>query len=222
MSHVLGAAVPDTSSWLETLAGPKLTWSRALLASPIIVQGTSYVDNPIRRLLSPRRGQKVVVSPTSITVYGATRSYGPQNDGFKAVDIVYSPSSGLIDVTIFEERQNVSVPLSLHFQYKPSMGFMPIHEIAEGRNTRIKQFYWKLWYGDNELLPEIDIKDTFTGPEITIEASDVETFCGVVGNQGENFKTARNSDAKAPMDFAIVTGWQVCILCAHNILDSVD
>jgi fatty acid synthase subunit alpha len=168
-----------------------------------------YFDNPIRRLLAPRRGQKVVVSPTSITVYGAARSYGPHKDSFKALEITYTSSSGLIDVTISEERRGVSVPLPLHFQYKLSMGSIPIHEIAKGRNDRIKQFYWKLWYGDEEVLPEIDIRDKFTGPEVTIEASAVETFCAVVGNQGESFKTARNTEVKAPMDFAIVTGWEV-------------
>ena len=76
-------------------------------------------------------------------------------------------------MTIFEERRGVSVPLSLYFQYKPSMSSIPIHEIARGRNYRIKQFYWKLWYGDEEVLPEIDIRDKFTGPEVTIEASAV-------------------------------------------------
>ena len=181
------------------------------MTSPTIIQGTSYIDNPIRRLLFPRRGQKAIVSLTSITVYGVARSYGPHKNGFKAVEIIYTPTSGLIDVTIFEERREVSVPLLLHFQYKPSMGSIPIHEIAEDRNNRIKQFYWKLWYGDNEVLPDIDIREKFTGPEITIEANDVETFCAVVGNQGESFKTVRNSDVKAPMDFAIVTGWQVSI-----------
>ena len=74
------------------------------------------------------------------------------------------------------------------------MGSIPIHEIAMGCNDRIKQFYWKLWYGDEEVLPEIDIRDK---------------FCAVVGNQGESFETARNTEVKAPMDFSIVTGWQV-------------
>jgi fatty acid synthase subunit alpha len=212
VTYTLGDNLPDVSPWLETLAGPDLNWLRALLTSVTIVQGTSYINNPIRRLLVPRRGQKVVVSPTSLNVYGAARSHGPHKDGFKAVDILYSSSSGRIDITIFEERRNVSVPLSLHFEYKPSMGSVPIHEIAEGRNHRIKQFYWKLWYGDDEVLPEIDIKSTFTGPEITIEASTVEMFCAVVGNQGESFKTIRNFEVKAPMDFAIVTGWQVSFL----------
>jgi len=75
---------------------------------------------------------------------------------------------------------------------------------------RIKEFYWKLWYGDSSVMPTLDIRDTFTGPDITIDAASVERFCGVVGNQGEFFKTVRNAEVKAPMDFAIVTGWQVC------------
>ena len=182
------------------------------MTSITIVQGTSYINNPIQRLLTPRRGQKVVVSPTSVIVYGAARSFGPHKEAFKAVEILYTSFSGLIDITIFEERRGVSVPLSLHFEFKPSMGSTPIHEIAEGRNERIKQFYWKLWYGDNEVLPKIDIREKFTGPEVTIEADAVETFCAVVGNQGECFKTARSSDVKAPMDFAIVAGWQVNVL----------
>ncbi|KAH9936444.1 uncharacterized protein B0H18DRAFT_1113844 [Fomitopsis serialis] len=40
------------------------------------------------------------------------------------------------------------------------------------------------------------------------EANDVEVFCAVVGNEGEAFKTARTDRNEAPMDFAIVTGWQ--------------
>jgi fatty acid synthase subunit alpha, fungi type len=136
------------------------------------------------------------VSPTSVI-------------DFKVVGILYTPSSGHINITIFEERRGVSVPLLLHFEYKPSMGSAPIHEIADGRNERIKQFYWNLWYGDDEVLPTIDIRDKYTGPEVIIEAEAVETFCAVVGNQSESFKAVRRSDATAPMDFAIVTGWQV-------------
>jgi fatty acid synthase subunit beta len=89
------------------------------------------------------------------------------------------------------------------------MASTPIHEITEGRNTRVKQFYWKLWFGDDQELPDIDVHETFTGPEITIEAETIERFCAVIGNDDGSFKSARNSNVKAPMDFAIVTGWQV-------------
>ncbi|KAF7311699.1 Fatty acid synthase subunit alpha [Mycena indigotica] len=89
------------------------------------VQGTSYIDNPIKRLLAPRTGQKIVVcyengAPVSVPLYA--RSYGEHKELFKAVEIKYSPTTKLIDITIFEDRRDVSVPLSLQFEYKPSMG----------------------------------------------------------------------------------------------------
>ncbi|KAL4066936.1 hypothetical protein J3A83DRAFT_4165578 [Scleroderma citrinum] len=213
ITYKIGSVLPDVSEWLEALAGSELNWLRALLASPTIVQGRAYIDNPLRRALRPRNGQRVVIeleddSPVSLTIYGAARSFGPHNPDFKAVEIKYSASSQLIDVTLSEDRRNVSVPLFLQFKYVPSMGSTPIHEVSEGRNHRIKEFYWKLWFGDDEPLSEIDVRETFIGPEVTISGQDVETFCGVIGNQNEAYKLARTSVVKAPMDFAIVTGWQ--------------
>lgn len=216
----ISSQLPDTSEWLETLAGQELTWLRALIASKTIVQGTSYVDNPLRRMLAPRRGQKFVVklsgSRPSVTVYGAARSYGEHLPSFKALEIIFNPNTGSINITIFEERGGSSIPLALQFRYQPKQGFAPIHEVSTDRNSRIKQFYWKLWYGDDEILPEIDIRDKFVGPEITISAEDIERFCAVVGNSDESFKAARNGQVQAPMDFAIVTGWQVRLYLAFG------
>ncbi|KAH7913599.1 hypothetical protein BJ138DRAFT_606981 [Hygrophoropsis aurantiaca] len=213
VTYTIGQSLPETSEWLQVISGSELGWLKALLTSEIIVQGTAYIDNPLRRALAPRPGQKIVVgvqesAPTSLTVYGSGRSHGTHKPNFKALEITYKAASQSIDVTIFEDRREVSVPLSLQFKYVPSMGSTPIHEVVDDRNHRIKQFYWKLWFGDNESLPEINIRETFIGPEVTISASDVEAFCGVVGNQGEQFKSARTTTVKAPMDFAIVTGWQ--------------
>ncbi|KAL0953237.1 hypothetical protein HGRIS_004490 [Hohenbuehelia grisea] len=213
IEFTLNKQLPETDAWLETLAGREIGWLRALLTSTTIIQGTSYLDNPIRRLLAPRAGQKVVIglegaAPVSVTAYGAARSYGAHQSGFKALEVKYEKASKLINVTVFEERTGSSIPLSLRFAYKPDQGYAPIHEIAEGRNQRIKEFYWKLWYGDNEVLPNIDVREKFVGPEVRIDVENVERFCAVVGNQGESFKKARTADVKAPMDFAIVTGWQ--------------
>jgi len=216
VTYNIGDIVPDTKEWLQALSGTELNWIKALLTSETIVQGSAYIDNPLRRALAPRRGQKVVIdlangSPTSLTIYGGGRSHGTHKPDFKAVEIKYTESSKLIDVTFYEDRRDVSVPLALQFKYVPSAGAMPIQEVAVGRNRRIKEFYWKLWFGDDEEMPEIDIHETFIGPEVTISPQDVEMFCGVVGNQSESFKSARTEVVKAPMDFAIVSGWQVCV-----------
>lgn len=206
--------LPAPSVWVETLAGPKLNWLRALLTSVTVVQGNAYVDNPLRRLFAPRVNHKVVVrssggEPVSVTLYGAARSYGEHKSDFKGAEVKFDKASKAITVTVFEDRRDVSVPLTLNFQYRPNTSYAPIREVVEGRNNRIKEFYWKLWFGDDEVLPEIDVHDTYVGPEVTIKAEDIETFCDVVGNQGEAFKASRSEDVKAPMDFAIVTGWQV-------------
>ena len=78
---------------------------------------------------------------SSVTICGAAHSYSEHKPDFKPLEIVFRASTKLIDIMIFEERRDVSVPSSLQFQYKPSLGFAPIHEIAEGRNTHIKEFY---------------------------------------------------------------------------------
>ena len=66
--------------------------------SNIIVQGTSYIDNLLHRILAPRAGQKIVVrysgsTPASITVYGAARLYGNHIQGSKALEIIYKKAT---------------------------------------------------------------------------------------------------------------------------------
>ncbi|KAJ3916064.1 fatty acid synthase [Lentinula edodes] len=214
--YQFGKSLPTNASWLACLAGSQLNWFGALIGSTSVVQGSSYISNPIRRLFYPRPHEKVVVSlsngqPTSIVAYGGARSYGLHDPNFKATEIIFNSSTNLIDVTIFEERNKVAVPLTLQFEYKSAMGSAPIHEVVTGRNMRIKAFYWKLWYGDDQSLPELDIHDTFTGPDVTLKAEDIEKFCSVVGNNDESFKSVRTTTISAPMDFAIVAGWQAII-----------
>ncbi|KAK7446754.1 fatty acid synthase alpha subunit Lsd1 [Stygiomarasmius scandens] len=214
--YQLGKQLPEASAWLSTLAGSELNCLHALISSTTIVQGTSYVNNPLRRLLIPRPNQKVVIAlngsvPSSVTLYGAARSYGVHKPELKAVEILFNDKTNVIDLTMFEDRHDASVPLHLQFLYKPFMGSAPIHEVVEGRNNRIKDFYWKLWYGDNESLSDLDVKEVLTGPELTLDAAAIEQFCAVVGNHGESFKTVRQDKISAPMDFAIVAGWQAII-----------
>ena len=115
----ISSQLPEKSEWLETSASHELTWLRALVASKTTVQGTSYVNNPLRRALAPHCGQKFVVklngSQPSVTVYGMARSYAVHLPGFKALEIIFSPTTSVIDVTIFKERRGSNIPLALQF-----------------------------------------------------------------------------------------------------------
>jgi len=133
--------------------------------------------------------------PNNISVRVLLTKHQPD---FLAVDIRYDVSSRLINLALFEERERVVVPLHLQSGYEPSQPYALIHEIVEGRSKRIKEFYWRLWLGDDEELPELDVRDTFAGPEVTISASGVEAFCSAVGNQQEKFKMDRTDEVMAP------------------------
>ncbi|KIY43927.1 fatty acid synthase [Fistulina hepatica ATCC 64428] len=212
-TYTIDEKLPGGERWISMLAGPKLSWLRALLTAPTLVRAGEYGANPLPRILAPRAGQRVVVKrdsatgiPVSLQAYGAARSFGVHNPAFQALDISFDSQTKDISITMFEERTGAAVPLRLVFEYHPEQGSTPIHERAVGRNHAIKAFYWKLWFGDEAEMPaNLDVCDTFEGPEVTIREEDVQTFCNVVGNLGEKF---RGADAQAPMDFAIVTGWQ--------------
>jgi Glucosamine-6-phosphate isomerases/6-phosphogluconolactonase len=68
------------------------------------------------------------------------------------------------------------------------------------------------------LFEGVDLCDELVGPEVTITAAAIDRFYDVIGNQGEKSKTSRNLNVEAPMNFVIVTGWQVCfvIMCCFG------
>jgi len=64
------------------------------------------ITNPLRRVLVPRAGRKIVLhllcdQPSQFSIYGATRSFGQRQPDFLAVDIRYDASSRLISLTPF-------------------------------------------------------------------------------------------------------------------------
>ncbi|EPQ27448.1 uncharacterized protein PFL1_04986 [Pseudozyma flocculosa PF-1] len=206
----VGVEVPEATAWLELLAGSRTSWLRALLRNVSVVRGRSYVDNPMVRMLAPRPHQtaKVVCDasgePLSVAFYGSARSFGRHDDAFKAVEITKAPASSTIDVVLFEERLGESVPLPFQFTYRPDQPFASIHEVVEGRNDRIKQFYWQLWFHtDMPAAAELAAKREFTSPTKALDEAAIKRFCQIVENRGEAF-----TKGQAPMDFAIVAGWE--------------
>lgn len=205
--------LPRVEDWLQRIAGPKLSWLRAALTTPNVVQGKKYATNPFRRIFAPRKNQTVRITPAEgepekVEVFGAIRSAGNSPKDFKAVELSFDRKTRVITMQLNEERLGSSVPLTFTFEYKPEQGYAPIHEVMEGRNKAIKDFYWRLWFGDNEKLPSLPLDNTFTCGATTVDPATIQRFCDVVGNQGEKFKAARNNEILAPMDYAIVLGWQ--------------
>jgi fatty acid synthase subunit beta len=111
---------------------------------------------------------------------------------------------------MFEERTALkkAVSLPLKFTYRPEYGYAPIHEVMEARNDRIKDFYYKIWFGDEECPFEAPVTSNFDGGRATVTSEAINDFVHAVGNTGEAFVDRPGKEVYAPMDFAIVVGWK--------------
>ncbi|KAH8096943.1 hypothetical protein BXZ70DRAFT_1030813 [Cristinia sonorae] len=90
--------------------------------------GSTYIDNPMRRLFAPRLNQRAVVEttsdgiPTALLLDWSARSFGEQKSDFKAVEARFNAAKSQIDLALYEDREDASVPLYPHFEHKPSHG----------------------------------------------------------------------------------------------------
>ena len=204
-------ALPDVDTWMQLLAGKNYSWRHAFFTTDVFVQGARYQNNPMKRVLAPTRGMVVEIanpkdaSKTSITVREPTQS----GKLVKSVDISLT-GKNTISLDMFEERtaEGGAVPLHFIFKYTPETGYAPIHEVMEGRNDRIKEFYYRVWFGEKNVPFDTPATNTFDGGKATVTAEAIADFVHAVGNTGEAFVERPGKEVYAPMDFAIVVGWK--------------
>lgn len=206
VTYKIGSSVPDKTEWLKLLAGSKLSWLYALISSERIVQGINYVSNSVRDVLAPAANIKVSISGGSkLSLFENV-----QGDHKKVAEIKLN-AQGLIEMSLIEHRTADSKAVELPFLYKfvPEDGFAPIVEVMEGRNDRIKAFYWKLWFGSDVPVDlDINVDQVIPGDNVTITGKDISEFTHAIGNTCEAFIPRPNKQTLAPMDFAIVVGWK--------------
>jgi fatty acid synthase subunit beta len=206
-----GAVLPDVDEWLQLLAGKTYSWRHALFTTDVFVQGARYQNNPLKRILKPVRGMCIEItspkdaSKTSIVVKEPTQS----GKLVKTLDISLTGKNEIL-MNMWEERTAEGEPVSLPFifTYHPETGYAPIHEIMEGRNDRIKEFYYRIWFGDKNVPFDTPTTSTFDGGKATITKKDIADFVYAVGNTGDAFVDRPGKEVFAPMDFAIVVGWK--------------
>ena len=211
LSSSPAVTMPPIDSWLSLLAGPNRNWRHALLMSDAVVQGQKFQTNPLRRIFAPVRGLFVEVHypddplKTSIVV-----KEQPRHNHYVDVIEVKLVGQNEILVNLIKDTTALGKPvaLPLKFTYHPEAGYAPIHEVMEGRNDRIKEFYWRAWFGDDVLDLDAVVTSKFDGGSTTITSEAINDFVNAVGNTGEAFVDGPGKTVYAPMDFAIVIGWK--------------
>ncbi|CAJ2512314.1 Uu.00g053290.m01.CDS01 [Anthostomella pinea] len=211
LSSSAGVALPSVDSWLALLAGPRRSWRHALFNSEVLVQGQKYQTNPMRRIFAPVRGLFVEIlhpnepAKTSIIV----REQPRHNQYVDVIEVKFDGRKEIV-VNMIKDTTALGKPVSLplRFVYRPEAGYAPIHEVMEGRNDHIKEFYWRAWFGDEAINLDAPVTSVFDGGRTTITSGDINDFVHAVGNTGEAFVDRPGKEMFAPMDFAIVVGWK--------------
>ncbi|CAK7910767.1 fatty acid synthase subunit beta [[Candida] anglica] len=210
-TYTIGTTLPETTKWFELLAGDKLNWLQAFISSDRVVQGINHIANPAHAVLAPAANVVVKVenrddsSKTRLTVYE------PLNGDLKPVVEIKLIEKNQIQFSLIEHRNvdQVAAYLPFLFDYNTEDGYAPILEVMEGRNDRIKEFYWKVWFGaDVPFDLNIDVDNLILGEDLTITGQDISEFTHAIGNKCEAFVPRPGKVTFAPMDFAIVIGWR--------------
>lgn len=205
------AQMPPLDAWLSLLAGPKRNWRFALLTSDVVVQGQKFQTNPMKRIFAPTRGLFVEIkhpndpAKTVITVKEQLR----HNQYTEVIEVKLAGKNKIV-VNMIKDTTALGKPvaLPLRFIYNPDAGYAPIHEVMEGRNDRIKEFYWRAWFGDEALDLDAPVTGKFDGGKSVVTGDAINEFVHAVGNTGEAFVDRPGKTMYAPMDFAIVVGWK--------------
>ena len=211
LSPAPGATLPDIESWTQLLAGKTYSWRHAMFTADVFVQGARYQNNPLRRVLKPTRGMVVELAhpkdPTKTTITVKEPSQSGQL--VKTLDISLVGKNEIL-MNMWEERtaEGEAVSLPFRFNYHPETGYAPIHEVMDGRNDRIKEFYYRIWFGEKNVPFDTPLTNTFDGGKATVSTKDIADFVHAVGNTGEAFVDRPGKEVFAPMDFAIVVGWK--------------
>ncbi|KAI4160184.1 MAG: hypothetical protein LQ342_005973 [Letrouitia transgressa] len=211
LSSAPNAGLPELEAWLYLLAGKSYSWRFALFTTEVFVQGQRFQTNPIKRIFAPIKGLLVEIYRPNDPKSTVIRLKEPSHSG-KMIQTVEISMNGKDEITVnlLEERtaEGKAVALPLKFTYHPEAGYAPIREVMSDRNTRIKEFYYRIWFGDEQVPFDVPPTSTFDGGRAAVTGKAIADFVHAVGNTGEAFVERPGKEIFAPMDFAIVVGWK--------------
>ena len=202
--------LPALDQWMSLLAGTTRNWRHAFFTADVFVQGQRYQTNPMRRIFHPTPGMLVEIAHPQDARRTVITVKEPVGSQYVQTIEVGPIAEQTIPVRLIEGRTATGRPeaLPLRFTYHPETGYAPIREVMDRRNDRIKEFYYRIWFGDEAVPFDTPVTSRFRGDRAVITGEAINDFVHAVGNTGEAFVDRPGKDVFAPMDFAIVVGWK--------------
>ncbi|KAJ2392673.1 fatty acid synthase alpha subunit Lsd1, partial [Coemansia sp. RSA 2611] len=205
----------EAGARFDALVDSSPDWLRALLTSPIVVQDRRYVNNMVQRVLKPQTNQDIMVE---LNDDGRHTVKAIDDLGIRVADVSID-ADNLIRLNMYSAPRGQTCTLELLFRYQPTTPFAPIHEVMEGRNERIKQFYAQVWFEQsNEAMRVISQTvgiPEYEGETISVDAGSLEAFCRTIGNTSSHYIVDHSSTAApiAPMDYTMRVFWPALCKC---------
>jgi len=205
--------LPSTESWLHLLAGSRRSWREVLFLSDVVMRGHRYQRNPIKDIFVPVPGQIVEISNPNDDTYGsvALKQRCSERGAYVTVaSVEFWNAANEILLCLWSRATptSKSIALPLRFTYHPEASNAPIRELLDHRNERIRKFFWKTWFGDDQSYDSSACVSTiFAGDEVTITPESVRTFANAVGYP-ESSISRGDEDITIPIDYAIVVAWK--------------
>ncbi|KAJ2452874.1 fatty acid synthase alpha subunit Lsd1 [Coemansia sp. RSA 2336] len=190
--------LPSTSDWIRVLAGPRKCWLHALLMADKIVQGARTVSNYLPHVLRPRAGRMVKVlasgeseEPSSVEIY-----CGQQRE----LDIVIAEGTR-ITLSIYHSNTALERAVQLEYAYRPDTSLLPIHEVMDGRDERIRQFFVDMWLQGQGHTEGEEESLEFTTQQIEITSEKISEYCRATGISLPAYPPSSDQATSVPMDY---------------------
>ncbi|KAJ2843168.1 hypothetical protein IWW36_005646, partial [Coemansia brasiliensis] len=163
-----------------------------------IVQGARTVANYLPHVLRPRAGRivKVLASggseePSSVEIY-----CGQQRE----LDIVIAEGTR-ITLSIYHSSATLERAVQLEYLYRPDTSLLPIHEIMDGRDERVRQFFVDMWLqGQSHTASEEEALE-FTTKQIEITSEKISEYCRATGINLPAYPPSSDQATSVPMDY---------------------
>jgi len=151
---------------------------------------------------------------TVIAVKGENHSVGCY---VKTVDIKMLEEKEIL-IDLIEERniQGKPASLPLRFRYHPETGSAYIGQVMEGRNDTITEFYFHLWFCDENAPLDVAVTDASDGGPTQVTVNAIADSVRAVGNNREAYVELPRKTVYTPMDFVIVVWWKGIIKAASK------
>lgn len=213
----------NQKAWIDLLAGQERSWRRALFTSKSIVQDKVRVANSILRLFAPRENIEVEIlhpdEPQSTVI--TLKEKSPHRTD--SVVELRSNADSQIHVSLFAKNsaQADGTKLTLIYDYRPDAGYALITESLALRTQQIKDFYYRLWFGEEKPELGMPLSHIFVDENIEVSRSTIEQYTSSIGGQHRLFGLASwQNHGQAPLDLGILLGWKV--LMKPLFLDAIN